>query len=197
MESNGVQTKWSNQGNLLASTVQSEFQDAVGAISQELDGNCWQPSPQQTRNLPCPHAQRLVAQPQRRADLGGRGEHAQKGEGPLLLRPRHPHHHGQHEPPQPWAAHRAPVTGAHVIVIVPPFMNLRSPPAFQRFVNRDIQRLTRLAKGLHDEREQLSTGLQRGPASSIERLVKGAEMRVLLMASVPQSSGYCSAAHWP
>jgi hypothetical protein len=73
-------------------------------------------------------------------------------------------------------------------------VDLRPPPALQGFVNRNIQRPTRLAKGLHDEREQLPTGLQRRPTSTVEHLMKDAEMRILLMAGVPQSRRYRAAA---
>src|SRR5258706_1307238 len=41
-----VQAKGSNQGDLLAGTVQAELQDAVGLVSQQLDRHSRQPAPQ-------------------------------------------------------------------------------------------------------------------------------------------------------
>src|SRR5262245_24333651 len=70
------------------------------------------------------------------------------------------------------------------------FANLRAPAAFQCFVDDDIQAASGLDKGLDDEREQGPACLQRRPAGSVEHLVKGAEMGILVMAGVPQGRGH-------
>ena len=68
--------------------------------------------------------------------------------------------------------------------------NLRAPAAFQRFIDDDIQAPSRLDKGLDDEREQGPACEQRRPAGPVERLVKGAEMGVLRVASLPQGGSH-------
>jgi hypothetical protein len=78
------------------------------------------------------------------------------------------------------------MTGAGALAIVAACAELGAPAAFQRFVDHQVQCAARLDEGLADEREQVATRLQRRPARAVEHLVDGAEMGVLLMASVPQ-----------
>src|SRR6185437_6377957 len=100
----GIQTTGRNQGDVLASAVDAEFQDAVSPISQQLDRNGWQPPPQQTHDLLDAQSSGFVADPQLRADLWSSGQHTQKGQCPPLLGPGYAHDDSQHDPPESWAA---------------------------------------------------------------------------------------------
>ena len=77
------------------------------------------------------------------------------------------------------------MTGQGAIPVVASFADLRPPAAFECLVDHDIQRATSGNKGLAEEREQVPTRLQWGPASPVQNLVKGTEMGVLLMTGVP------------
>src|SRR5260370_21149220 len=70
------------------------------------------------------------------------------------------------------------------------FTDLRPPAAFECLVDHDSQGATSGNKGLAEEREQVPTRLQWGPAGPVKGLVKSAEMRVLLMTGVPQGCGH-------
>src|SRR5258706_15862883 len=69
-----------------------------------------------------------------------------------------------------------------------------SRASFQRFVDDDINTTSRLDKGLHDEREQVSTHRQWRPTRSIEHLMKRAKVRIELMSCLIQGCRYGSAA---
>src|SRR4051812_18468393 len=73
---------------MLLHTVQPQFQNAVGRITHELDGEIRKKAPYHAYHLMRPHADRLVAFAKSLAYLRGRGQHTEKGQGPLLWSPR-------------------------------------------------------------------------------------------------------------
>jgi hypothetical protein len=71
-----------------------------------------------------------------------------------------------------------------------PFADLRSPAAFECFVDHDIERATSQNEGLDEQCEQTPTRLQWRPTGAVQHLVKGTEMGILLLAGVPEGCGH-------
>src|SRR5713101_2948357 len=62
-----------------------------------------------------------------------------------------------------------------------PFADLAAPASFWRFVSDDLHAATCSEKAADHDLQQVSTDLQRRPASAVEHLLKPAKLLVQLM----------------
>ncbi len=90
-------TKGSNECDVLANTVQSQLQNAVGRVTHEFDGDIRKEASYYPSHLMSPHTDRLVTFAQSLPHIARRGPHTEKGQGPLLRGPRQGHDHSYHE----------------------------------------------------------------------------------------------------
>src|SRR6266516_3894430 len=98
--------------------MKSQFQNAVGGISYQLDGHRGKPTTQQAHHLTCSHAHGLVPCSQLLAYFRGRRQDTQKGQGPPLLGPGQRDDYGHDDPASARTTYRPLAAGEGTIAVM-------------------------------------------------------------------------------